>query len=145
MYYNRLRKDKAKMALGREQYYIISLQEERYCIQLSFLLEGNNRCFQQRYELFCYIQSKLEQLMSDFMQASTATKAYVPCFYPECNKLHVQLQLLYNGEYQHCPTVEKRIPDDYYCDLFSDQGLDNWIIIIMLLLANVNRIIHYIM
>ena len=124
MYYNRLRKDKAKMALGREQYYIISLHEEIYCIQLSFLLEEKNHSFQQRYELFCYIQSKLEQLMSDFMQASTATKAYVPCFYPECNKLHVQLQLMCDGEYQHCPTVEKRIPDDYYCDLFTDQGLD---------------------
>ena len=126
MYYNRLRKDKAKMALGREQYYIINLHEGRHCIQLSFLLEGKSRYFQQRHELFCYIQSKLEQLMSDFMQASTATKAYVPCFYPECNKLHVQLQLLCDGKYQHCPTVEKLIPDDYYCDLFSDQGLHHY-------------------
>ena len=107
-----------------KRFGFLALYEERFCIQLSFLLEGKNCSFQQRYELFCYIQSKLEQLMSDFMQASTATKAYVPCFYPECNKLHVQLQLLCDGKYQHCPTVEKPIPDDYYCDLFSDQGLD---------------------
>ena len=60
--------------------------------------------------------------MSDFMQASTKPKAYVPCYYQDCNKLHVELQLLCSkDEYQYCPTEEKPVPDDYYSDLF--QGL----------------------
>ena len=121
--YNRLRKGKAKMALGRGQYYCINQCEEMFSIQLSFLLHGKDHSSQQRLELFQYIQSKIDQLMQDFMTASTLPNVYLPCYYQECNELHVELQLLCDGEDQHCPTVEKPIPDDYYRDLFPNQGL----------------------
>ena len=119
----RLKKGKAKMVLDRGQCYYINLSEDKFCIQLSFLLYGKHHSPQHRLELFQYILSTLKHLMKDFMQASTAPTAYVPCYYQDCDKLHVELQLLCDGEYQYCPTVEKPIPDDYYCDLFPNKGL----------------------
>ena len=117
------------MVLGRGQYYCVSLCEELCSIQLTFLLHGKNHSAQQRHELFQYIQSKIEQLMTNFMTASKKPKAYIPCYYKNCNKLHVKLDRLCNGYEQHCPLEEKPLPDDYYCDLFSDQGNNNIVII----------------
>ena len=117
------------MVLGRGQYYCVSLCEELCSIQLTFLLHGKNHSALQRHELFQYIQSKIEQLMTNFMKASTKPKEYIPCYYKDCNKLHVELDRLCNGYEQHCPLEEKPIPDDYYCDLFPDQG-NNYIVII---------------
>ena len=111
------------MVLGSGQYYCVSLCEEMCSIQLSFLLHGKNQLGEQRLELFQYIQSKLELLMNDFMQASTKPKAYIPCYYKDCSKLHVEVKMLRYGEEQHCPTVEKPVPEDYYRDLFPIQGL----------------------
>ena len=121
--FNRLRKGKIKMALGSGQFYCVSLCEEMCCIQLSILLHGKNHSAEQRIELMEYLESKLQLLMHDFMQASTKPKGYIPCFYQNCNLLHIELELLRNGEEQHCPTEENTIPDDYYCDLFPSQGL----------------------
>lgn len=122
MLYNRLRKGKVKMVLGKGQYYCISLCEELCSIQLTFLLHGKNHSAKQRQELFQYIQSKIELLMNEFMQAATKPEAYIPCSYKDCNKLHVELKLLCDKEDQHCPCAEKPLPGDYYCDLFPDQG-----------------------
>ena len=122
MMYNRLRKGKVKMVLGKGQYYCVSLCEELCSIQLTFLLHGKNHSAKQRQELFQYIQSNIELLINNFMQASRKPKAYIPCYYKECHKLHVELQLLCDGEDQDCPFEEKPLPDDYYCDLFRDQG-----------------------
>ena len=112
-----------KIVLDRNQQYCVSLHEDTSSIQLSFLLHGKDTSAEQRYQLFQYIQSKLELLMNDFMQASTKPKAYVPCCYDDCHEFHVELQLLCSKEYQYCPTEDKSIPDDYYSDLFPDQGL----------------------
>ena len=112
-----------KIVLDRSQQYCVSLHEDTSSIQLSFLLvHGKDSSAEHRYQLFQYIQSKLELLMNDFMQASTKPKPYVPCPYKDCHKLHVELQLVCNKEYQFCPTEEKPIPDDYYSDLFPNQG-----------------------
>ena len=119
---HRLRKGKVKMVLDCKQLYYVSLQEEMCSIQLSFILTGKDSSAENRYQLFQYLQSKLELLMNDFMQASTKPKAYVPCYYKDCHELHVELQLVCNKEYQYCPTEDKHIPDDYYFDLFHHQG-----------------------
>ena len=119
---NRLRKGKVKMALSQEQYYCVSLCEELCSIQLTFLLHEKNHSAKQRQELFQYIQSKIELLMNEFMQAATKPEAYIPCYYKDCDKLHVELKLLCDGKDQHCPCEEKPLPSDYYCDLFLDQG-----------------------
>ena len=117
--YNRLRKGKVKMVLGQGQYYCVSLCEQLCSIQLTFLLHGKNHSAELRFELYQYIQNKLELLMKNFMQASTKPKAYIPCYYKECNNLHVELQRLCDGKDQHCPIEEKPVPDHYYCDLFN--------------------------
>ena len=122
MWCNRLRKGKVKMVLGQGQYYCVSLCEEMCSIQLTFLLHGKSHSAKQRQELFHYIQSKIEVLMNKFMQAATKPEAYIPCYYKDCNKLHAELQLLCDGEEQHCPYEEKPLPGDYYCDLFPDLG-----------------------
>ena len=119
----RLRKGKVKIVLGCNQQYCVSLHEDTSSIQLSFLVHGKDSSAEHRYQLFQYIQSKLELLMNDFMQASTKPKAYVPCCYNDCHKLHVEVQLLCSKEFQYCPTEGKHIPNDYYSDLFPDQGL----------------------
>ena len=111
-----------KMVLDQEQYYCVSLCEELYCIQLSFLLLEENHSAKHRIELAQYVQSKLEYLMREFMQAATKPKAYIPCYFKDCNNLHVELELLCDGERQHCPFVEKPIPKDYYHDLFNVEG-----------------------
>ena len=119
----RLRKGKVKMALGCQEYYTISLCEEKCSIQLSFLHHKKSHSTDQCVELLKYFESKLHLLMKDFMQASAKPKAYIPCFYQDCSALHIELDLLCNGDYQHCPTVEKTVPGNYYCDLFINQGL----------------------
>ena len=111
-----------KMVLGQGQYYCVSLREELCSIQLTFFLHGKNHSAEQRFDLYQYIQNKLELLMKNFMQASTKPKAYIPCYYKECNKLHVELQLLCDGKDQYCPLEEKPVPDYYYCDLFFNRG-----------------------
>ena len=118
-----LRKEKVKMALDHKQEYCVSLCEEMSSIQLSFLLHRKDSSAEQRYQLFMYIQSKLELLMSDSMPASTKPKAYVPCYYKDCNQLHIEVKLLCSKEFHYCSTEGKPIPDDYYFDLFPDQGL----------------------
>ena len=112
------------MVLGHGQCYCVSLHEEMHRIQLSFLLHGKDCAADQRFELFRYIQSKLELLMDDFMNASTKPRVYVPCYFMNCNQLHVELQpLLCNRNNQYCPKVVKPVPDDYYSDLFPCTGM----------------------
>ena len=111
------------MVLGKGQYYCVSLHEEKHSIQLSFVLHGKKHSADQRFELFQYIRSKLEMLMDDFIQASTKPRAYVPCYFMNCDYLHVELQLLDDGEGQYCPSAVKPIPDNYYSDLFPSKGL----------------------
>ena len=121
--YVRLRKGKVKLMLGRGQSYCVNLHRENCSIQVSFVLHGKKHSAAERIELLQFIQAKLELLMKDFMQASRKPVAYVPCYYQDCHKLHVELQMLFDREYQYCPTVSQDIPDDYYWDLFNDQGL----------------------
>ena len=112
-----------KIVLDRKQDYCVSLCEERSCMQLSFSLRGKDSSAEHRYQLFQDFQSYIEILMEKFMKASTKPKAYIPCYYKDCDELHVELQLVCNKEYQYCPIVEEPIPDDYYFDLFPDQSL----------------------
>ena len=120
--YHRLRKGKAKMVLGLGQCYCVSLCEELHSIQLSFVISGKDHSADQRFELFQYIQSKIELLMDDFMPASTKPRVYVPCYF-NCRKLHLELEHRRNKESQYCSIEDKHIPADYYLDLFPDKGL----------------------
>ena len=127
-----MRKGKLKMVLGKGQYYCVSLCEELCSIQLTFLLHGKNHSAKQRRELFQYIQSKIELFMDEFMKASTKPKAYIPCYYKNCTELHVELELLCDGD-QHCPSQEEPLPDDYYHDLFTDHGM--YIVIFVIIIT----------
>ena len=110
------------MVLGRGQYYCISLSEENYTIRLSFVfLQGGGHLAEHRIELLSYFQSKLEDVMEDFMSATSKPVGYIPCCY--CSQLHVELKLLFKKEQQHCPEKMQPIPDHYYLDLVTDQGL----------------------
>ena len=110
------------MVLGRDQYYCLNSCEEKYSLQLSFmLLPGGDHSADQRIELLMYFESKLEMVMEDFMTASSKPVAYIPCCY--CEELHVEFQLLLDGEQQHCANVKKPLPDDYYCDLITNKGV----------------------
>ena len=121
--HDRLRKGKVKLMLGRGHSYCVSLCKKYCSIQVSFTLHGNNHSAKERIELLKFIQSKLELLMKDFMQASRKPIAYVPCYYQDCDELHVELQMLLDGEHQYCHTKDQDIPDHHYHDLFVDQGL----------------------
>ena len=126
----RLTKDKGTMVLGRDQYYCVSMCEEKDSIQLSFiLLSGGHHSAKQRTELWQYFQCKLEMVMEDFMQASTKPVAYIPCCF--CDELHVELQLLMKGRQQNCATVGKPLPDEHYLDLITNKGIHTYIVILV--------------
>ena len=111
------------MVLGRDQYYCVSVCEEKDSIQLSFiLLSGGRHSADQRIELLQYFQHKLGMVMEDFMQASTKPVAYIPCCF--CDELHVELQRLIEGQQQHCTSIGKPtcIPDEHYLDLIINKG-----------------------
>ena len=110
------------MRLSRGQCYCISLCEEKYSIRLSFVLSpGENNLAELRKELLEYFESKLKVVMEDFMNATSKAVAYFPCCY--CSQLHAELQMLLEGEIQDCPNKLKPLPDHYYYDLVTDQGL----------------------
>ena len=110
------------LVLGRDQYYCISVCEEKHSLLLTFILrEGGNHSADQRMELFWYFKDKLEMLMKDFMNASTKPKVYIPCCL--CNEPHVEFLQLLEGEQQHCPTVQKPLPDEHYHDLITNKGI----------------------
>ena len=117
----RLTKDKVMMVLGRDQYYSISMCEEKDSIRLSFiLLSGGHHSANQRIKLLQYFQHKLEMVMEDFMQASTKPVTYIPCCF--CDELHVELQHLCRRQQQHCASVGKPLPHEHYVDLLIDKG-----------------------
>ena len=111
-----------KIVLDNKQQYCVTLCQETCSIQLTFLLSNKDSSAEHRHQLFCYLQSKLELLMNDFMQASKKPIAYIPCCYKDCKELHVKLELICKKQYQYCSNEEKYIPDDYYMDLFPRQG-----------------------
>lgn len=123
----RLTKDKGTMVLGRDQYYCVSMCEEKDSIQLSFiLLSGGRHSADQRIELLLYFQHKLEMVMADFMHASTKPVAYIPCCF--CDDLHVEVQRLIKGQQQHCASVGKSLPDKHYLDLIINKGMLSFLV-----------------
>ena len=110
------------MVLGRDQYYRVTVCEEKDSIRLSFiLLSGGHHSADQRIELLQYFQHQLEMVMEDFMQASTKPVAYIPCCF--CDDLHVELQRLIKGQQQHCASVGRPLPDEHYLDLIINKGV----------------------
>lgn len=110
------------MALSCGQYYSVSMREEEYIIQLSFILQpGEHHSAEQCIELLDYFEHKLVEVMDDFMKDSCKPIAHIPCHY--CSEPHLELQLLLKREPQHCTVVQKPIPKDYYCDLITNKGI----------------------
>ena len=109
------------MVLGVGQYYCISLAEEKYSIKLSIvLLPTSKSSSEERKELLHFFQGKLQGMVAEFMPATKLPVGYIPCFH--CDRLHAEVELLLNGEQQHCPVVDKPIPPHHYQSLHSDQG-----------------------
>ena len=110
------------MILGRGQHYCVSLCEDKCSIRVSFFMfPGKNHSAEQRIELLQYFQSKLELVMEDFMKASSKPVAYIPCCY--CFEFHLEFKSLLEGREQTCPKIMKPVPEEYYSDLITDQGL----------------------
>ena len=59
-------------------------------------------------------------VMEDFMKASAKPEVYIPCCF--CDELHVEFQLLLDGEQQNCASMCKPLPEKYYCSLITDEG-----------------------
>ena len=110
------------MVLGNGQDYCVSLAEEEHCIKLSIILSADTEhSAEERRDLLEFFQSKLEEIVTDFMPASKMPIAYIPCFY--CDQLHARVEVLLEGKQLHCPVKDKPLPKDYYCSLVTDQGL----------------------
>ena len=109
------------MVLGSGQYYCVSYNEEKCSIQLSIIfIPDTDSSAKQRTDLLQYFQTKLDEIMTDFMPAAKKPVAYIPCYH--CNELHAELQLLLKRQQQHCPIKDQPIPKQYYTDLITDQG-----------------------
>ena len=82
------------MVLGLGQYYCVNSCKESNSVKLS--LPRGNHPAEQRLELLQYFQSKLQQVMEDFMSATSKAVAYIPCCY--CSQLHMELKSLCMGK-----------------------------------------------
>ena len=82
------------MVLGLGQYYCVNSCKESNSVKLS--LPRGKHPAEQRLELLQYFQSKLEQVMEDFMSATSKAVAYIPCCY--CSQLHMELKSLCMGK-----------------------------------------------
>ena len=113
----RLKKFEIMMILSSNQFYCVSLCQERKSIQLDIIMDKNSEASaEHRKELLEFFQSTLEQIRQDFMSAAAKPVCYIPC--PLCPSLHIKLTNFLKGGVQLCKT--ESIPQDHYQDLCNN-------------------------
>ena len=115
--FHRLKKFEIMMVLSSNQFYCVSLCQERKSIQLDIIMDKNSEASVQiRKELIEFFQSTLEQIRQEFMAAAAIPICYIPC--PYCPELHIKFTNLLKGGVQICDTAT--ISQDYYQGLYNN-------------------------
>ena len=109
------------MILGEEQYYYISLCEDRDSVRLIMTPDENgittDAGYEERRELIKFFQHILVRIVKSLSKISEGIQlpiAYVPC--PQCDELHIQLDMVVSTR-QRCLRCKTKLPPGYYCDL----------------------------
>ena len=101
------------MVLSSNQFYCVSLCQERKSIQLDIILDKSTEdSAQHRKVLLEFFQSTLEQIRQEFMTAAAKPIGYIPC--PHCSRLHIKFN---KRGIQLCDA--DIIAEDYYQDLYN--------------------------
>ena len=119
----RLKKFEIMMVLSSNQFYCVSLCQERKSIQLDIIMDKNSEAsVQHRKELIEFFQSTLKEIRLEFMAAAAKPICYIPC--PYCPELHIKFSNLLKGGVQICNT--ETISQDYYQGLYNNtEGMSN--------------------
>ena len=101
------------MVLSSNQFYCVSLCQEKKSIQLDIILDKSTEdSAQHRKVLLEFFQSTLEQIRQEFMAAAAKPIGYIPC--PHCSRLHIKFN---KRGIQLCDA--DIIAEDYYQDLYN--------------------------
>ena len=105
------------MVLSYNQFYCVSLCQERKSIQLDIIMDKSTEdSAEHRKELLGFFRLTLEQIRQEFMAAATKPICYIPCLH--CSVLHIKFDNLLKGGVQLC--ASKIIPQNYYQDLYNN-------------------------
>jgi len=90
---DRLRRHMIKLVLGIDQYYYVSLSDEKDSIRLAIAPDEYGvvgaEGMQNRWNLVEFCRDKLKEITATFMPASAPPECYIPCSL--CPKLHLKL------------------------------------------------------
>jgi len=112
-----------KLVLGIDQYYYVSLSDEKDCIRLAITPDESNVVsitgLQNRWNLVEFFNAKLQKITATFMPASSRPECYIPCNL--CPKLHLKLDEIRANQNPLC-CFRGRLAPDYYQDLRQYPG-----------------------
>ena len=113
----RLLKYEIMLVLNRDQYYSVTLCEEKSSIQVDIMLRKYMRkSCENRKRLIDFFQVKLQQFCYELKPASSLPIVCIQC--PHCDKLHLKLINALEGRTLLCNMIH--IPPHYYQDLFRE-------------------------
>ena len=110
------------MVLGDDQYYYISLREDKDSICLIMTLDENGvttgAYLKERRELLKFFRNALENVVKSLSKMSEEEIklpiAYVPC--PQCDRLHFSLDFVCNAK-KRALRCKTKLRLGYYSDL----------------------------
>ena len=112
-----------KLVLGIDQYYYVSLSDEKDSIRLAFTPDEygvvSAEGLQNRWNLIEFFSTKLKEATATFMPASTPPECYIPCSL--CPKLHLKLDEIRANQMPLCCSRGK-LARDYYQSLRQYPG-----------------------
>ena len=119
----RLRRHLIKLVLGSDQYYYVTLSEEKDSIRLAITPDEDGIVsitgLQERWKLIEFFQAKLWQITTKFMPASDVPESYIPCSL--CPILHLKLdEIRTNKNPLRCS--RGKLPANYYKHLRQYPG-----------------------
>ncbi|XP_065911265.1 uncharacterized protein [Dysidea avara] len=110
-----LRRHMIKLVLGIDQYYYVSLSDEKDSIRLAITPDEYGVVsavgLQNRWNLVTLFCAKLKETMATFMPASAPPECYIPCNL--CPKLHLKLDEIRANQMPLCCSRGKLAPDYY--------------------------------
>ena len=106
-----------KLVLGSDQYYYVSLSDEKDGIRLAISPDEDGVVsiagLQNRWDLIEFFSTKLKEITATFMPASAPPECYIPC--SKCPHLHLKLDDIRINEMQLRCSRGKLPPDYYKC------------------------------
>jgi len=114
-----------KLVLGIDQYYYVSLSDEKDSIRLAITPDEDGfvgaEGLQNRWNLVEFCRDKLKEITTTFMPASAPPECYIPCSL--CPKLHLKLDDV-RATHLQLRCCKGKMARDYYQCLRQHPGLN---------------------